>query len=406
LAVRKEVEDVTDARERVSKGKIPKGIIYVAAGIAAVLIGTLAFYYQSKTDSEVKEASEEQRAEKMKSRATAGEASQNLGQQIRAQQQAAKDEASRQEASAVKADGSQRTPVMSAKDFTTGRQGTEVMAKKNDEDNLFTAPLYKAGMNKVRDNARPKIDLQGTPDPTAMRAMQQAAAAAANATGAPPPGEAAPVNSDQQFLKQTAATKYERTGIAGILPRCTVSQGFVIPATFVGGNNSDKPGEFRAMVSQNVWDTVDGTCLAIPAGSMLVGTYSSDISIGQERLLVAFTRLQLPNKKWVSLGSMQGADTNGYSGVSGDVNNHFFKIFYGAVVIAVLEQRFNNQQTATTVNSGGLTTYGNAAGQVATQTAQTILNRNQNIRPTITTDPAQKLLVQVKQDIVMEPYRE
>jgi len=404
--VRKEVEDVTDARERVSKGKIPKGIIYVAAGIAAVLIGTLAFYYQSKTDSEVKEASEEQRAEKMKSRATAGEASQNLGQQIRAQQQAAKDEASRQEASAVKADGSQRTPVMSAKDFTTGRQGTEVMAKKNDEDNLFTAPLYKAGMNKVRDNARPKIDLQGTPDPTAMRAMQQAAAAAANATGAPPPGEAAPVNSDQQFLKQTAATKYERTGIAGILPRCTVSQGFVIPATFVGGNNSDKPGEFRAMVSQNVWDTVDGTCLAIPAGSMLVGTYSSDISIGQERLLVAFTRLQLPNKKWVSLGSMQGADTNGYSGVSGDVNNHFFKIFYGAVVIAVLEQRFNNQQTATTVNSGGLTTYGNAAGQVATQTAQTILNRNQNIRPTITTDPAQKLLVQVKQDIVMEPYRE
>ena len=64
----KQVEDVTDARERVSKGKIPKGIIYVAAGIAAVLIGTLAFYYQSKTDAEVKEASEEQRAEKMKSR--------------------------------------------------------------------------------------------------------------------------------------------------------------------------------------------------------------------------------------------------------------------------------------------------------------------------------------------------
>lgn len=108
----KQVEDVTDARERVSKGKIPKGIIYVAAGIAAVLIGTLAFYYQSKTDAEVKEASEEQRAEKMKSRATAGEASQNLGQQIRAQQQAAKDEASRQEASAVRADSGQRAPVM------------------------------------------------------------------------------------------------------------------------------------------------------------------------------------------------------------------------------------------------------------------------------------------------------
>jgi type IV secretion system protein VirB10 len=50
--------------------------------------------------------------------------------------------------------------------------------------------------------------------------------------------------------------------------------------------------------------------------------------------------------------------------------------------------------------------YGNAAGQVATQTAQTILNRNQNIRPTITTEPGQKMMVQVKHDIVLEPYRD
>ncbi|MBR7513511.1 hypothetical protein KC219_25465, partial [Mycobacterium tuberculosis] len=49
---------------------------------------------------------------------------------------------------------------------------------------------------------------------------------------------------------------------------------------------------------------------------------------------------------------------------------------------------------------------GNAAGQVATQTAQTILNRNQNIRPTITTEPGQKMMVQVKHDIVLEAYRD
>ncbi|MCK4118403.1 TrbI/VirB10 family protein [Ralstonia nicotianae] len=404
--MRKQVENVTDARARVAKGKIPRRIVIVAGGIAAALIGTLAFYYQSRSETQAKEEIEEQRAEKLKTRASAADASQNLGQTIRAQQRAAREEAARQEASAVGAEPAGRTPVLSAKDFRPGPQGTEAVAQKNTEDTLLAAPLFKTGLNKFKDNQRPKVDLQNVPDPSQMRAMQQAAAAAGAVTP-PAATEGAPLSSDRQFLKETAAAKPERTGIAGRLPACTVTQGFVIPATFVGGNNSDKPGEFRAMVSQDVYDTVDGTCKAIPAGAMLVGTYSSDISIGQERLLVAFTRLQLPNKKWVPLGSMQGADPNGYAGVSGDVNNHFFKILWGAVAIAVLEQRFNNQQTATTASAGGgLTTYGNAAGQVATQTAQTILNRNQNIRPTITTEPGQKLLVQVKQDIVMEPYRD
>ncbi|MCY1203472.1 hypothetical protein D9M72_149770 [compost metagenome] len=54
----------------------------------------------------------------------------------------------------------------------------------------------------------------------------------------------------------------------------------------------------------------------------------------------------------------------------------------------------------------GLTTYGNAAGQIAAQTASTILNRNQSIRPTITTEPGQKMMVQVKHDMVLEAYRD
>lgn len=112
----------------------------------------------------------------------------------------------------------------------------------------------------------------------------------------------------------------------------------------------------------------------------------------------------MPSGKWVPLLGSQGTDPNGESGVSGDVNNHWLKIFGGAFVIAVLEQRFNNQSVATTQSPAGLTTYGNAAGQVATQTAQTILNRNQSIRPTITTKPGQRLLVQVKHDMVLEAY--
>ncbi|KDP87005.1 conjugal transfer protein TrbI, partial [Cupriavidus sp. SK-3] len=286
------------------------------------------------------------------------------------------------------------------------------LAKANDTDTVMSSPIFKQDGGRMRrDAGKRQPDLSGVVDPAQMRGQQQAAAAGMDGLGgigggAPGGGDTAPVSSDKQFLRGAAATTFTRTGFAGKLAPCTVSQGFVIPATFVGGLNSDKPGEFRATVTNDVYDTVNGTCKAIPAGSTLVGTYSSDIGIGQERILAAFTRMQLPNGKWVPLLGMGGADPNGYAGISGDVNNHFFKIFSGALIIGVLEQRFNNTATATTASPAGITTYGNTAGQVAAQTAQTMLNRNQNIRPTITTKPGQKMMVQVKHDIVLEPYRD
>lgn len=397
------VEDVTDAQSRFFKGKLPRNIVYILGGVAAFLIAGLGYYYQSRTQLEMKEQAEQRKAEELKARTSAPDNARTLARTIREQQEAARAEAARQQASAVPAEPS-KSPVMTAKDFSpAGAATTPQLAEQNKEDNLFTAPLTKGGGGKLQAPQRPA--LSGIPDPTQLRAVQEAAVAAANARSTPVQ-EAAAVSSDKQFLREAEATTFQRTGIVGKLPDCTVSKGFVIPATFVGGNNSDKPGEFRAMVSQNVYDTIKGTCLAVPVGSVLVGTYSPDIAIGQERLLVAFTRLQLPNGNWVPLLGSQGTDPNGESGVSGNVNNHWLKIFGGAFVIAVLEQRFNNQSIATTPGPTGLTTYGNAAGQVATQTAQTILNRNQSIRPTITTKPGDRLLMQVKHDIVMEPYVE
>lgn len=415
----------TDARQAVIKGKLPRNIVYSIGAVAAVVIGLLGYYYQSRAEVESREFAEARKAAKLKQEIAPSGYPNGLQQTILEQERQARERAAEQAASAVPAMSvdSGRVPVMTAKDFVTGSAGAssgngrdgnvQTLAAKNSEDVIYTAPIFKGGQAKVeRTNASNVSGLQGLADPSDMRVRQENAVAA---YGVPTPGFPTPVQdttstvqqSDRRFLEEAAASSGKRTGVAGRLPECTVSQGFVIPATFVGGNNSDKPGEFRAMVSQDVYDTVHGKCLAIPVGSTLAGTYSPDIAIGQERLLAAFTRLQLPNGRVVPLLGMQGADTNGYSGVSGEVNSHWLKIFGGALVIGLLEATVNNNQpTATTVGPNGLTTYGNAAGQVAVQTAQTILNRNQSIRPTITTKPGQKLLVQVKHDIVMEAYRD
>jgi type IV secretion system protein VirB10 len=175
----------------------------------------------------------------------------------------------------------------------------------------------------------------------------------------------------------------------------------------IEGLNSDKPGRVALMVDEDVYDSLTGDCLMIPKGTFINGQYSADIKVGQERLLVASTSLRLPNGKSVPMNGMQGADENGYAGFSGDVNNHFLKIFGAGFITAVLLKTFESgAQTATTASPNGVTTYGSTAGQVAATTAQAVLQRNQNIPPTITVDPGQKFLVQVTQDIVMEPYHE
>jgi len=406
--VKQPVEDVVDAKTRVTKGKIPRNILFSIGMIAAMVVGGLGYYYQSITETETEKSAEERKAESLRAKTSLPQGD-TLDDTIRRQKKAAEEEAERQRALAIKPE-SRSGPVMTARDF--GNRAPTVspeVAKKNEEDALFTSKIFAGDGNRARRQTLPGPDLTGVPDPAQMRAMQQAAAAAAtaaNAAGGVAGQPALTLTSDQAFLRQTATSSSQRTGIAGTLPACTVSQGFIIPATLKGGMNSDKPGEFSAVVSQDVYDTVRGNCLAIPKGSTMAGPYSADVAIGQERILAAFTRLQLPNGRWVPLLGMQGGDPNGEAGISGDVNNHFFKIFWGALVIGVLEQRFNNTATSTTATPGGITTYGNTAGQVAAQTAQTILNRNQNIRPTITAKSGQKILLQVKHDIVLEPYRD
>ena len=386
------VTDVSEAQQRTVKGKLPRNVVFAMGGIAAVAVGVLGYYYQTISEEQIDAKAEQARAEQVKQRSGSVDNNQGLEQAIREQAEKAREEAERQKRGSVKQDTG-KAQLMTAGDLNVGANTTSSVpdAKKNKEDDLFTAPVFKGGTRKSQ-LSQPKqvAGMVDVTDPAQMRAMQQAVAAraaAANAAGQNPDGAAVqPVSADSQFLRDATATKTLRTGFDGNLPKCTLSRGFNIPAIFAGGLNSDKPGEFRASVSQDVYDTVNGTCKVIPAGSTLVGTYSANVTVGQERILTAFVRMQLPNGKTVPLMGMQGADPNGYSGISGDVNNHFLKIFSSALIVGALTLTFNDSKTATTVGPAGLVTYGNAAGQIAAQTAQTMLNRNQNIRPTITTE--------------------
>jgi len=117
-------------------------------------------------------------------------------------------------------------------------------------------------------------------------------------------------------------------------PSNTVLQGTLIDATLENAVDSSLPGQVTAIVNRPVW-SFDQDRILIPAGSRLFGEYSSDVSIGQGRILVAWTRLVTPDGQSVRMEAF-GGDAQGRSGITGRVNTRFGKRFGSAVLISLL----------------------------------------------------------------------
>jgi type IV secretion system protein VirB10 len=177
--------------------------------------------------------------------------------------------------------------------------------------------------------------------------------------------------------------------------RLVLRQGKTIPAVLGRQINSDLPGRITAHVSSNVYDT-DGRLL-IPMGATLIGKYDSGVQVGQSRLMFAFERLVLPDGYSFDLPAAPGVDLAGAAGMTGAVDNHFFKMFGTSLLIAVLADRVKQPENVTQIGGSGPAT---AAGQVLSDVSKAVLDRNRVIPPTITIDQGTRINVEVVADMV------
>ncbi|MDV7393355.1 TrbI/VirB10 family protein, partial [Arthrospira platensis SPKY1] len=100
--------------------------------------------------------------------------------------------------------------------------------------------------------------------------------------------------------------------------------------------SSDIPGECRARVAQDVLDSVTQSMVLIPVHSRVICTYDTGVVHGQDKMLLAFTRLIYPNGASIALGGMDAHDRYGAAGAPAQVNSRFWRIFGSSLLIAAV----------------------------------------------------------------------
>ncbi|HUE03168.1 MAG TPA: TrbI/VirB10 family protein [Bryobacteraceae bacterium] len=214
------------------------------------------------------------------------------------------------------------------------------------------------------------------------------------------------------FLKAAqskgAAEDYLRYTRDAPLSRFEIKAGWEIPAVLEQSLNSDLPGELKALVTSNVYDTASGQYLLIPQGSRLVGKYDSRISYGQDGVQVTWGRIIFPDASSVDLDGMMGLDSHGNAGLRDKVDHHYKRLIGMEVLTSMFMAAFAISQNrgqsilAYTTPSQAAET---AVGQELTMTGAQMARRNMNVQPTIKVPAGYRFTVRVNRDILFEaPY--
>jgi len=245
--------------------------------------------------------------------------------------------------------------------------------------------------------------------PTTAPRMDSAASEAPAPSGAPSLSAIDPNLQDRKnaFLGGKGAGKGDYLEATVQHPKSPyeIQAGTILPAVLITAINSDLPGPVVAQVREHVYDSVAGRYLLVPQGSRLLAQYDSMVAWGQERVLVCWNRLILPDGDSINLGCMPGADLQGAAGLSDEVDEHWWRILKGATVATLLS-------ATSAFAAGNTTSYNPTVGQLMARNAsgevndvgQQLTRSNLMIQPTLTVRPGFSVNVIVTKDIVLSAY--
>jgi type IV secretion system protein VirB10 len=203
---------------------------------------------------------------------------------------------------------------------------------------------------------------------------------------------AAPAASDPMTaLLKPSATPAVR---ASLLPaaRLLLPKGAFIDCTLETAIDSTLPGMTTCITATDTFGA-DGSTVLIERGSKLVGETRGVVQQGAARVFVLWTEARTPTGVVVPLAS-PGTDELGRSGLSGEVNRHFFERFGAALLVSIIDGAVQGAVAAQ--SRGGTVIY---SPQASTDVIEEVLKSTVNVPPTITKAQGDRIQVLVARDL-------
>lgn len=210
----------------------------------------------------------------------------------------------------------------------------------------------------------------------------------------------------------SGAFTYAASPVSGQLVKAdeVLQAGTVIPATLLTPIISDNmTTTIIAVVRQDVYDSVTGENLLIPAGSKLIG---DPMTMAGKRIDISFNRIIFPNGHSVDLPDYRAIDGLGYSGLRDKYDTHswlrFRSILVGAISAGAVSgftyddsdyssSDSDNTSASTEAKKGAISELLNGINDMVRQ-------NNQNLAPTGTIREGFQFNVILNTDIRIKPY--
>lgn len=212
--------------------------------------------------------------------------------------------------------------------------------------------------------------------------------------------------SKKNFLNNEVSNNFYLTSqLTQKISNYEIKAGGFMPAVLITGLNSDLPSKvITAQIRENIYDTVTGNYLLIPQGTRVIGMYDSNVTWGQNRLLVIWQRMIFPNGASIALDNMQGIDLSGQAGVTGKVNNHFGTLLKGVLLSSVMGATAAIVTNKNDNDNNWQGEAGKGAGETIIQIGDKFAQKALERQPTIIINPGERFNIIIHSDMILKPY--
>lgn len=158
--------------------------------------------------------------------------------------------------------------------------------------------------------------------------------------------------------------------------------------------NTAVPGPISCELADDIM-SADGTVVLVEKGATINGEVMDSPVDGEDRVLIGFDEVITQDGLPIYFNG-SGGDELGASGVPGTVNEHTWRKLKATLLMAAIQIGGNVAQNVTQKSS---TVNMNVGGNYGTSLAQTTLERDLNIRPSLYDPQAKTITITVRQDI-------